>query len=55
MKVMSSEGSCDAAHCIQVFSPTLTSELDGANVIFVDSGEKHSRMRGSVLMGRRFV
>lgn len=41
MKVMSREWSCDAAHCIQMFSPTLTSALDGAKVIFVDSGVKH--------------
>lgn len=40
MKVMSREGSCDAPHCIQAFSPTLTSALDGAKVIFVDSGGK---------------
>lgn len=45
MKVMSRELSCDAAHCMLVFSPTLTSELAGAKVIFVDSGEKHRRMR----------
>lgn len=55
MKVRSREVSCDAAHCIQAFSPTLTSALDGARVIFVDSEEKCSTMRGSVLMGKKFI
>lgn len=44
-KVMSTSWSCDAAHCIQVSSPTLASALDGAKVIFVDSvrGDKETR------------
>ena len=40
MKVMSREESWDAAHCIKVLSPTFTSALDGAKVIFVDSEEE---------------
>lgn len=37
MKVMSRLESCDAAHCILAFSPTLTSALEGASVILVAS------------------
>lgn len=40
MKVMSRLKSCDAAHCILVFSPTLTSALEGASVILVASKKK---------------
>ncbi len=40
MKVRSRVGSCDAAHSILVLSPTLTSALDGARVIFVASEER---------------
>lgn len=38
--VMSSVESCDAAHCMWVLSPTVTSALEGAKVILVASGEK---------------
>ncbi len=40
MKVRSRVGSCDAAHSILVLSPTLTSALEGARVIFVASEER---------------
>lgn len=45
MKAMSRDGSCVAAHCIKAFSPALTSALDGARLIFVDSGDIKEIMR----------
>lgn len=41
IKAMSRDGACEAAQCIKAFSPALTSALDGARVIFVDSGGKN--------------
>lgn len=51
MKVMSREGSCDAAHCMVVSSPTLTSALDGAKVIFVESEETSGQKKGKMVDG----
>ena len=49
-KAISNEVSWDAAHCMRVPSPTVTSALEGAKVILVWSADTHSNQGG----GRRW-
>lgn len=48
MKVMSRDGSCDAAHRIQASSPALTSASEGGKVILVESAE-HSEVNAMII------
>lgn len=55
IKAMSRDGSCDAAHCIKALSPALMSALDGARLIFVDSGGKNQMISPVMTQKRTYM